>query len=75
MPSGTRKADRDEAFRSVLAQEPLVPGSETHRVFNNRDLSSTSGGQLRTTEITCNVLGVFWAALSNSKEGFSLHLV
>lgn len=38
-PSGTMKASP----RSVLTQGPIVPVSEVHFVFSNRNLSSTSG--------------------------------
>lgn len=39
---------REEAFRSVPAQEPLGLVSEVHGVISNRDLPSTSGRQLRS---------------------------
>lgn len=44
--------------------------SEVHGVFSDRDLCSTSWGQLT---IVYNVMGVFWKTIltSNSKDGLS----
>lgn len=42
---------REEAFRSVPAQEPLGPASKIHGVFSSRNLPCTSEGQLRAIAI------------------------
>lgn len=71
-PPGTTKAGpRGEGLRSVPAQRPLSPVSETHDVFSNMDLPSTSGRQPRALVTACSVLGLSWTILTNPKEGFS----
>lgn len=52
-------------------RRPLSPVSETHDVFSNRDLPSTSGRQPRALVTACSVLGLPWTILTNPKEGFS----
>lgn len=62
----------ETAFKSTPAQGPLGSMSQTHSVFSNMFLSSTSVEQPREIAIAYNVFGVSYTTLTYiSKEGFS----
>lgn len=69
-PSGSMEASlQEDSFqvRSRLGSVFLV--SDTHGVFNNRDLPSTSERQPSKTAIACVTLGVSWTTLTNKLKG------
>lgn len=72
MPSGTL---REKVIKSVLAHWPLVPKSQVHCIFINKDLSSTSVEQPKTITIPCNFWRFSWKTLTNNFEEYFLCLV
>lgn len=65
---------RKRAFRSVLAQGSLGPGSEVHDVFSNWDLLSTLGAT-KGHNNRLHALGISLIVLTNSTGKGSLCLV
>ena len=73
VPSGAMESSfpKEESFRLIPVQGSLGPISEVHGVCSNRDLPSTSGGQLWAIEISYMFCESWATLINNSKEGFS----
>jgi hypothetical protein len=67
---GATKASPQISCQFKSSSSPLGLVFQVHDVFNNKNLSSTSGMQPRATTIAY-VLRTSWTTLTNNSKGFS----